>query len=589
MAIQSKYPGFCPRCGKRFQVGISYIERDKTDGKWKHYPACPNVAETGDRIVYSTKSMDNDDADALSSIIGTEYVGESNTEFTPTEHQLAIFEFIKNGSGHAVIEAVAGSGKTTTIVKALDLTPKDAAVAFVAFNAHIAKELSKRAPNHVHVSTLHSLGLLNVRNNNGGKQPKIETDKLGTLMENIWPVSKVALEAGTITKQQRSEHFAKRLSMRSLVSISKSTLVDAMDGNAVLSMIERYNVEIDDEHLDELITQLPIMLDLCKQQIDVIDFDDMLWLPVVLNMSLMQFDFLMVDEAQDMNACQIQFILRSIKETGRIIAVGDRKQSLYAFRGADSQAIQNIIDALNATVLPLSITFRCPTSHVKIAQRIVPQIEARENAPDGSIVMMDYFNLTQMLEIGDMVICRTNAPLVAPAFECIRQGKKAVIRGKDIGASMVELIKRFGTDDIATFDINLGEYFEKEYQRLLDRAKEMQALLLQDKVETIRTIMVEVSTVAELINKIKVLFDDGTTGIIFSSVHRAKGLEADRVFILRPDLMPHPRAKKDYEMEQEMNCLYVAITRSKNMLHFVKGDARGVVKGELNPILTGGE
>lgn len=578
--MKAKFPGYCPNCGIRFRVNVDEIM--KKGGRWEH-EKCSSRQET--------PQQQEDFSDALMEVIDAEYEGETSKEFNPTEHQKAIFEFIKNGIGHAVIEAVAGSGKTTTIVKALDLTPIDADVAFVAFNTHIAKELKKRAPKHVHVSTLHSLGLLNIRNFIG-KQPKIEEDKLGTLMEPKFPVilpEDKESELYAIMKANRSINFQKRLAMRKLVSIAKSVLVDPEDGNAVLEMIDRYNVEIDGDNLDELVNYLPELLDLCAKDTSVIDFDDMLWLPIVLNMPLKQFDFLMVDEAQDMNSCQIEFILKSIKDDGRIIAVGDRKQSLYAFRGADSDAIPNIIKALDATVLPLSITFRCPSSHVELAQKLVPQIEARENAPVGQIIQLEYFDLVQRLQVEDMVICRTNAPLIAPAFECIRQGKKAVIRGKDIGASLVAMIKKFETHDLATFDVSLGEYFEKEYNRLLARGKEMQALLLQDKVETLKTIMAEVSTVAELINKIQMLFDDGTSGIIFSSVHRAKGLEANNVYLLRPDLMPHPKAKKDYEREQELNCLYVAITRSKDTLHFVKGDASGVVKGELSPLLQGGD
>jgi superfamily I DNA/RNA helicase len=384
-------------------------------------------------------------------------------------------------------------------------------------------------------------------------------------------VSKKALEDGVITKEQRRENFAKRLSMRKLVSISKSTLVDPMDGNAVLAIIDRYNVDIDDEYVAEIVEKLPEIIALCMREVSVIDFDDMVWLPIVLDISLIKFDVLMVDEAQDLNACQIEFVLHSIKGNGRIIAVGDRNQSLYGFRGADTDAIPNLIAALNATTLPLSITFRCPTSHVELAKRIVPQIEARENAPEGVIVQTDYIDLASMLETGDMVVCRTNGPLVKPAFECIRAGKKAVIRGKDIGNDLIALIKRFETDDLASFDISLMEYFEREYNKYLNKGKEMSAMMLEDKVLTLRMIMEEVSTVNELMSKIMMLFGDNNVGIIFSSVHRAKGLEANRVFILRPDLMPHPKAKKDWERVQEMNCMYVAQTRSKDSLFIVNG------------------
>jgi superfamily I DNA/RNA helicase len=58
--------------------------------------------------------------------------------------------------------------------------------------------------------------------------------------------------------------------------------------------------------------------------------------------------------------------------------------------------------------------------------------------------------------------------------------------------------------------------------------------------------------------------------VTFSSVHRAKGLEADNVFIIKPSSMPSPRAKKQWEQVQEQNIRYVAFTRAKDTLYMVE-------------------
>jgi superfamily I DNA/RNA helicase len=55
------------------------------------------------------------------------------------------------------------------------------------------------------------------------------------------------------------------------------------------------------------------------------------------------------------------------------------------------------------------------------------------------------------------------------------------------------------------------------------------------------------------------------------AVHQAKGLEAERVFITRPDLMPLTRVRQEWELQQELNIEYVAYTRSKSELFFVEG------------------
>ncbi len=66
------------------------------------------------------------------------------------------------------------------------------------------------------------------------------------------------------------------------------------------------------------------------------------------------------------------------------------------------------------------------------------------------------------------------------------------------------------------------------------------------------------------------LFSDTKAAIWLSTIHRAKGLEANRVFFLNPSQVPHPKAVMDWEKVQEMNCKYVALTRAKQTLFFVK-------------------
>lgn len=596
----AKYAGRCPNCGNRYVVGRDWLHF--VDNVLQHV-TCPtaNRPALGTHVIKHAQSSSSsinvpqpideasdDLSDALTATIekveAESFPRAEAKSFIPSQYQQAIFDRIvdmvkkvANIARHLVIEAVAGSGKTTTIVKALELIPATLQIIFLAFNKTIATELAKRCQalglNNVLALTLHSCGLRNFKKAFPDFDPKtgIEDDKVGILLEDIYPVSKQAMKEGLITAEQRKLNYAKRFAMRKVVSIVKNTLTDEKDVNAVMAIIERYNVDVDEDLLDEIIEKLPEVIKRCKERTDIIDFDDMIWLCVVLNLPLEKTDFLMVDETQDLNKLQIEFVLRMVKDDGHIIAVGDRFQSLYGFRGADTDAIPNIIEALKADVLPLSVTYRCPASHVRDAQQIVPQLQARDNAPEGTRRELDYYELTKELQDGDMVICRTNGPLVRPAFECIRRGKKAVIRGKEIGEDLVRLVERFETDDLAAFEVSLAQYFEQEYTKLMDRSKEMKALLLQDKVQTLQFIINECKTVGELKSKIKLLFSDNNVGIVFSSVHRAKGLEAQNVYILRPDLMPFPKAKQPWEKQQEMNCMYVAKTRSKDTLVYVTG------------------
>ena len=80
--------------------------------------------------------------------------------FKPSKYQRAVYQFIKSCRGNAVVEAVAGSGKSTTIVNAIDIIPEDKRILFLAFNKAIVTELERKVgkkPN-CDIRTLHSLG-----------------------------------------------------------------------------------------------------------------------------------------------------------------------------------------------------------------------------------------------------------------------------------------------------------------------------------------------------------------------------------------------------------------------------------------------
>jgi DNA helicase-2/ATP-dependent DNA helicase PcrA len=493
--------------------------------------------------------------------------------FNPSPYQQAIFDFIQTSTGNAVVLAVAGAGKTTTIVQALRYTSAGDKVAFVAFNRHIARELQARAPEHVNVSTLHSLGFSNLKRHYKKVRVAGEgADRRGKLERLMDDMPRLAIPKDA-TPAEKSECRLKRSNFERLVALAKATLVKADDRMQVQAMIARYGLDLNG-HEDELAQLLPTVLAECQASPTLVDFDDMLWLPVALGLPLEQFDWLFVDECQDLNACQIEFVLRSVKPGGRVVAVGDPQQSLYGFRGADTEAVQRLIKALHAQTLPLSITYRCPRAHVELARPIVPQLEAAANAIEGVIGNLTPEQFAQQVQPGDMVLCRTNAPLVAPAFNLIRQGVKAIVRGRDIGANLAALAKRFEGDTLAETEANLQDYYTTERRRLERRqASEAQVQALDDKVETLRAILEQCERPDQIAEKIELIFSDDNAGVVFSSVHRAKGLEAERVYILRPSLLPLKRKDmQPWELEQEHNCQYVAYTRSKRELYFITDD-----------------
>lgn len=516
----------------------------KRDGKWGQFYGCTTYPRC-------TNTMSLQDAAKQAQQV------TPKKEFKPSQYQLAIFDFIKDESGNALIEAVAGSGKTTTIVKALELTPKNCKVIFLAFNYHIKEELARRAPSHVRVQTLHSLGLKALTSGLPHK-PEVDDGKLMGIIKEFLP------------DYEKQGHL--RSPLAQMVSLAKGTLVDPESREALTEMAFRFGIDMNGD-AEILLTLVPQVMQVCAERTSVIDYDDMIWLPIHLNLHLEAFDYLFVDECQDLNASQIELLLRSVRpHTGRVIAVGDRRQSIYGFRGADINAIPRMIEALQAKVLPLSITYRCPVSHVDMAKEIVPQIEAAADAKMGTIEYTTYMKALAGVQDNDLVLCRVNAPLISMCYTLIKQGKKAVIRGRDIGKNLISFIDKLQPVSIVDLMIKVGDYQTREVERLTAAGKEGQVQSLQDKCDCVRALCDGIRDLSELRQRISTIFDDETrTGVILSSVHRAKGDESNRVWILKPELMPHPMATQDWQVEQEQNIRYVALTRSKDTMIFVQG------------------
>jgi DNA helicase-2/ATP-dependent DNA helicase PcrA len=483
----------------------------------------------------------------------------------PSPYQRDVFDWIQYGEGNAVVEAVAGSGKTCTMVHAASLFDKGAESVFLAFNKHIADELSSKVPAHVTCGTMHSLCLRSLRDFN---PIKIDDSKCRNITKSL--VDKVVPDSEV---NARSEITRTLLRM---VSLAKSTLVNPYIESEVLGLLAEYNLTFSiEEYQKTAIELLPQILEKSKEERTLIDFDDMIWHVYVHNLPIKQYQWVVCDEAQDLNNLQMEILKRMIAPGGRCICVGDRFQSIYGFRGANNQAIPLLIEKLNAKILPLNVCYRCPSRHIELAQKIVPQIESTETAKPGVIEHYSYSEVQNQLKDGDLILCRCNAPLVGLCFSLIERGIKATIKGRDIGQSLVTLIESMRAKDLPNLIEKITAYEEKETAKLNEKGWIMAAQSLSDRCNVILTIShrSEMHSIGDVSGFIDSLFQDYTKeGITCSSVHKAKGLEAESVYILYPNLMPLKYAKTDEDIQQERNIEYVALTRSKQFLGFITKD-----------------
>ena len=567
----------CPKCGKDMAL------RSGSKGQfWSctGYPACRstfdyNKAEV-DRKGWGKPVqtvVDNNPVSIQKAFeaakIAAAQPAAPTAVFKASPYQTKVFDWLKTAVENRkqgikkvqalVVEARAGSGKTTTGVKMMGFVPPSYDAVYVAFNAPIAAELRKRLPSYIKGKTYNAMGMGICCRAYGGDELIVDDDKVYNLLN-------VMLD--------RNIYGSVFPVMKQLVGLVKANL-SGTSQEELMELVEYHGIELNgNADVVFAAVQKVIAYELAEERPTVIDFNDQCWLPVVKNLPAHKHDLLCADEGQDTNKCQIALILKCIKADGIVVVVGDRNQSLYGFRGADVNAIPNIIAALNASTLPLSITYRNPTSVVSMVNERFPEIEfmAAEWAKEGTVRDVSYERALYEYKPGDMVLCRCNAPLVKPAFALIRKGIKAVIRGRDISSGLLALVKKMDAYDIVDLIRKLNAYKELEVGKLEAANKGMQAQAVADKVETVVALGDGLTTITALMDRIENIFTDESEGVVFSSVHRAKGLEAERVFILKRELMPHPMAKRDWEKVQERNIEYVALTRTLNELIFVKGE-----------------
>jgi superfamily I DNA/RNA helicase len=469
---------------------------------------------------------------------------------TPTSEQTAIFQYVKARMGNLIVQAVAGSGKTTTLLQSLRFVPPSFKSVFLAFNRSIAETLAKRAPSHIEVRTLHSLGLKFIKR----RWPDIELDsnKMEKIFETLFGDTKTG---GYVQK---------------IYSLCLNNDVQ-MEAGDIEEIIEYYD-------MDEIVP-IPDLVHMCGRMMTEarrlwesgtsVSFDELIALPARKIVKSEPYDTMFIDECQDLNKLQMRFILNCTSPQTMVVCVGDRAQSIYGFRGADTNAMDYLKQQLNADELPLSVCFRCPVSHITIAQKYVPQIQPRPGAPLGDIFDTDLQGFLTKVQKEDLVISRTNAPLLPLAFSLIRMNKPAFVKGRDIAKAITDMLRKEMSRGIEGAVEHIVDLTNKKVEKLTEQNKLAQAAYALDICDCCLYFLQSCGAlvVSDAIDYVSRLFDESGVGIILSSIHKAKGLEASRVFIINPESMPLP-VKLSWERQQERNLVYVASTRATDTIFY---------------------
>lgn len=205
-------------------------------------------------------------------------------------------------------------------------------------------------------------------------------------------------------------------------------------------------------------------------------------------------------------------------------------------------------------------------------------ITSHPSAPDGLVSHLTSYEPSHF-SAGSVILCRNTAPLISFAYSLLHRNIPCRILGRDIGAALIALIKKQRAGNLVELRAALALWYDRELDRCA--REDLSPERTTDQYQALLTFMNDlgdqVQDVESLLSKIELMFTDDAAGestkVLLSTVHKAKGLEFSTVFILDfSKLMPSKFATQPWQIQQEKNLIYVAITRSMNTLHYINSD-----------------
>jgi hypothetical protein len=514
-----------------------------------------------------------------------------NMKHKPTPEQEAIITAVA-GRDSVMTSAYAGTAKSTTLEMAAPGIKVPALA--LAFNKKISMELELRLGGQFTVKTFNGLGHgAWARGNPKIGRLQIEPNKLGKLVGQVAKDRKVDLS---------SEQWDQ---LRRLVTaVMQAGITPGDQGKPLLKDTKENWTElanglwIGEEELD-------FIYDLAREiwikgiemaRAGIVSFDDQVYCSACLGGQFPQFPVVFVDEAQDLSPLNHHMLRQANRKDGRMVVVGDPKQAIYAFRGADSQSMERLRELRPSwNDQRLTLTFRCPKVVVERNQAHAPGFTAFHTNVEGKFTRFksaeDGVDCTQDLgwdwakvlaeRVGDndtlAVLCRNNGPLMSMAFKLIRQGIGPVMLGRDIGKGLVLLSRKILPEDSTPRDICAGKIEDwrvTEVSLALAKGDEGKIAGITDRAECLQAVLdgadcPDAGTLRAMLEK---LFAREAGAVTLGSIHRSKGLEWDLVVHLDPWRIPSRQAREAAKagdhgpIQQEWNLLYVAETRTKHTL-----------------------
>ena len=367
--------------------------------------------------------------------------------FELSTYQENILKNVKKTNNNLLIDAKAGSGKTSTLLLIADeILKKNKKCLFLAFNKSIVEELrTKIISNDCDIKTLHSTGLSFLRSylykkyGKDGYELEIDNDKskirnlVRAYFEELCYTDVVENNPDKDDTSLKEFIYTLQTELIKLVDFCRFYNINYHEEPQVRYLMYQTCTELKDYQnigmkdyqkvIEKTLDQIKYIFENPNTTPNgkayfLIDYTDMIYFPCLYGMqvpySIREYlDYILVDESQDLSILQQIFLKRLNNGLSRYIFVGDKFQAIYGFAGADTKSIDNIKKNFSVKELPLNICYRCPENVIRLSQTIVPTIEWNKlRADKGEVKLIEGNDFVEDLSPNDIIIGRKNKDLV---------------------------------------------------------------------------------------------------------------------------------------------------------------------------------
>lgn len=477
-----------------------------------------------------------------------------------TKEQKAII----NSEGNIRINAIAGSGKTTTIIEYAASRPKKAKILYLAFNKSVKLEaiqkFEKKGLSNVTVETAHSLAHKKIVPKNKYKVFS------GYKAHELVPVLNLFEEEerhGTFILANHINKFTTYYCNSDVETLYELNYLDTITEPKAKGFVKKY-YDIIEEKTSYFIEKMD------KGQIKIIH--DFYLKKFQLSYPQLPFDYILFDEGQDASAAMLDIFMN--QRNAIKVIVGDTHQQIYGWRYAI-----NSLEKTDFKTLQLSTSFRFNQDLANLAAKTLELKKLIKNYKPFPISGSGNGSKVE----SKAILARTNLGLLYEAIEYVVEEKKAskiYFEGhinsytySENGASLYDVLNLYQERRHLIKDFLIQKM--KDIEDLEDYVKQTEDVQLGLMIELVKKYNEKLPDILKEIKTKHIKSDNKEEAeMIFSTVHRSKGMEYDAVK-LATDFIDEGRIqylKDEYDnlinekVNEEINLLYVAITRTKNLL-----------------------